>query len=136
MKLFETLKCCETRDGATEEALHGAEEQLGQPLPEDYKALLLESDGLEGFISDDVYISLWRASELPNLNSAYAVSEFVPGVTLLGTDGGDTGYGFRKDGEQIEYVSVPLVGMGPSAIAVIGTSLTELLERLESVRRN
>lgn len=130
MTLPEILELCEVRSGATEGALHDAERQLGHPLPEDYKAVLLESDGLEGFISGDVYISFWSASELMSLNKAYSVSEFVPGVTLLGTDGGDTGYGFRKDAERYEYVAVPLVGMEPGAVSIIGRTFTELLERL------
>jgi hypothetical protein len=130
MSLPEILKSCETRSGAVAGALHDAEQQLGQALPDDYKAVLLESDGLEGFISADAYLSLWSAGDLASLNDAYAVAEFVPGVTLLGTDGGDTGYGYRKAGEELEYVAVPLVGMEPSAITVIGKSFTELLESL------
>lgn len=66
--------------------------------PDDYKALLQESDGLEGFISADAYVSLWAAADLASLNDAYAVVEFVPDVTLLGTDGGGTGYGHRNVG--------------------------------------
>lgn len=127
MSLPKVLKSCETRNGAAEKALHYAEEQLGRPLPEDYKEVMLESDGLEGFISVDVYISLWSAADLASLNDAYAVAKFIPGVTLLGTDGGDTGYGFRNEGEQLEYVAVPLIGMAPTAISVIGKRLTELL---------
>jgi hypothetical protein len=130
MSLPEILKSCETRGGAVEGALHHAEQQLGRALPDDYKAVLLESDGLEGSISAEAYVSLWSAADLASLNEAYSVAEFVPGVTLLGTDGGDTGYGFRKDGEQTEYVAVPLVGMQHSAVMVIGKSFTELLETL------
>ena len=130
MTLPDVLNSCEARGGATEGVLHDAERQLGRRLPDDYKAVLLESDGLEGFIGDDVFISLWSASDLASLNNAYAVSEFVPGVTLLGTDGGDTGYGFRKDGEHLEYVAVPLVGMEPTAISVMGRTFSELLARL------
>jgi len=54
----------------------------------------------------------------------------VPGVTLVGTDGGDTGYGFKGELERLEYVAVPLVGMGPDTILVIGRSFVELAERL------
>ncbi len=76
------------------------------------------------------YVLLWSATELANLNEAYCVSEFVPGVTLVGTDGGDTGFGFRGELERLEYVAVPLVGMGPDTILVIGRSFVELVERL------
>lgn len=130
MSLPQTLKACETRSGAAEGALHDAERRLGRALPDDYKAVLQESDGLEGFISADAYVSLWAAADLASLNDAYAVTEFVPEVTLLGTDGGNTGYGYRNVGEQLEYVALPLVGMEPGAITVIGRTFVELLERL------
>lgn len=130
MSLPEILKSFEARRGATAGALHDAERQRGQSLPVDYKAMLLESDGLEGFISEDVYISLWSASDLARLNDGHAVSEFIPGVTLLGTDGGNTGYGFRNTSGQVEYVAVPLVGMDSSVVSVIGKSLVEVLQRL------
>lgn len=130
MSLPKILQSCETRSGAVAGALRDAEQQLGRALPDDYKALLQESDGLEGFISADAYVSLWAAADLASLNDAYAVAEFVPDVTLLGTDGGGTGYGYRNVGEQIEYVALPLVGMEPGAITVIGRTFMELLERL------
>lgn len=130
MSLPEVLKSLETRSGVVQGALRDAEQQLGRALPEDYKAVLLESDGIEGFIGADAYVSLWSAADLASLNDAYAVAEFAPGVTLLGTDGGETGYGFRKVGDELEYVAVPLVGMEPSAVAVIGKSFVELLEKL------
>jgi len=85
MTLPERLRSCETRSGASEAALRDAEQRLGRPLPEESKALLLASDGLEGFISEDGDISLWSASELASSNDAYAVSDPVPGVTLVGT---------------------------------------------------
>lgn len=130
MRFPDILRSCGMRDGASEMELQSAEQRLGQRLPEDYRAVLLESDGFEGFVRRDVYLVLWSVSELVSLNDAYAVSEFIPGVTLLGTDGGDTGYGFRRKGERVEYVAVPLVGMEPGAVVVIGESVEDLLERL------
>lgn len=130
MRILDILKSCETRGGAPTAVLYEAEQELGLRLPADYKALLLESDGFEGFIGAQVYVSLWPAADLAILNDAYAVSEFLPGVTLFGTDGGDTGYGFRKVGNRIEYVAVPLVGMVPSAVSVVGDSIIEMLSKL------
>jgi hypothetical protein len=124
------LKGCDIRKPASESAVRNAEEQLGRPLPEDYKGVLRESDGCEGFISEHSYVLLWSTTELANLNDAYRVSEFLPGVTLVGTDGGDTGYGFRGELERLEYVAVPLVGMEPNVVSVIGRSFVELVERL------
>jgi hypothetical protein len=60
------------------------------------------------------YLLLWSVMDLPSLNKAYAVNEFLPGVTRIGSDGGDTGDGFRWTDGRAEYVSVPLVAKGPA----------------------
>ena len=130
MSLPQLLMQCDRRDGATDEAIGHAEHALGRELPDDYKQVLSASDGLEGFIGEDAYLTLWPTSDLASLNEAYVVSELAPGLTLLGTDGGDTGYGFRRNQGQVEFVSIPLIGMDSSAASVIGRTFTELLETL------
>lgn len=130
MSVPQVLEWCELRRGATASVLRGAEEQLRRPLPEDYETLLRESDGFEGFIARDVYVSFWSAADLASLNDGYAVAELMPGVTLLGTDGGNTGYGYIRNGEETVYVSVPLVGMESSAVTVLGNTMSELLEKV------
>lgn len=130
-----TLSSCflslEARVGATEEDIKQAEMMLGQPLPADLRTVLQESNGLEGFVSETSYIILWSTSELPSLNDAYAVSEFAPGVTLIGTDGGDTAYGFWKSSGQVEYLSVPLVGLSLEATTVLGKTFWAILDSLD-----
>lgn len=127
MTLPEILKACERRPGASESALQALERRLGRPLPADYKGVLAWSDGLEGFVRDEAFIMLWSTSDLASLNDDYEVSEFVPGLTLIGTDGGDTGYGFQRVGDGVEYVSVPLVGMEPDAVVAHGKTFMELI---------
>jgi hypothetical protein len=70
------------------------------------------------------------ASELVSLNAAYAVQDFVPGLTLIGTNGADTGYGFMMARGILEYVAVPLVGMDPDEVSIMGHTLVEFLSRL------
>ena len=130
MTLPKLLKSCKISNGASRASLDNVEKQLGCQLPPDYKNVLLESDGLEGFISEDCYLSLWSSSDIASYNESYAVSEFVPGVLLVGTDGSDTGYGFRTSSGRIEYLAVPLVGMKLDAIEVMGHSFGDLIERL------
>lgn len=82
------------RQAAELSEIDAAERELGVRLPEDYRAFLQQSDGLEGFAGPNAYLMLWSAKELLELNTAYSVAEFAPGLVLIGTDGGDTGYGF------------------------------------------
>ena len=132
MTLRDALKACETRQGASESAIATVESALGQRLPEDYRRLLAESDGAEGFVASDAYISLWSTSDLVPLNDAYSVAEFLPGAVLLGTDGADTGYGFRISDDVVEYIAVPLVGMTADAVTSAGRTVEELVAWVSS----
>jgi hypothetical protein len=127
------LLACDRRPSASETEISAAERDLGLMVPPDYKAFLREANGVEGFVAPEAYLILWSVSDLHSLNAAYAVSEFLAGVTLIGTDGGDTGYGFRFREEQVEYVSTPLVGMEPAALKVMGASLNELVARIATL---
>ena len=101
---------------------------MGFALPADYWQLMREPDRLEGFAGDEVDVILWSASEAVELDRAYHVRELAPGLVLVGTDGGNTGFGLRPDGRgQVEYVSVPLIGMELSEVRVMGRSLEELV---------
>lgn len=115
------------RPGATDEAIRAAEEELGRTFPEDLRALLRQSDGIEGFVSADRYIALWSARELVDLNAGYSVKEFAPGLVLIGSDGGGTGYGFMPADESIVYVRVPFDWLSIETIEVVGSSILDLL---------
>ncbi len=130
MSLPKQLRGCSLKSGATEEQLAAVEAELGRRLPEDYRQVLRDSDGLEGFVAPETYLSLWSTSDLASLNEAYAVGEFLPGVVLLGTDGGDTGYGFTSRGRQNRYIIVPLVGMSPETAREVADSFSEFLGSL------
>ena len=110
-----------------------AEAELGTRLPPAYREFLLDSDGAEGPIGNAGYIALWSVRELVSLNESYCVSEFVPGLTLVGGDGGNTGYGFRRNGDGFEYVEVPLVVMEPDELRVLGSTFAEMLQRIAIV---
>jgi SMI1 / KNR4 family (SUKH-1) len=82
---------CSRRPPALDTEISATERVLGLTLPPDYKAFLRETNGLKGFVTQEAYLILWAVSDLPSLNESYGVSEFLTGVTLIGTDGGDTG---------------------------------------------
>ena len=109
--------------------IDAAGRKLGVRLPGDYCTLLQESDGVEGFVGPDAYLMLWSPHELLELNVAYSVAEFAPGLVLMGTDGGDTGYGF-VEGETTQYAQVPLVGLSREAAEYMGGTLLEMITRL------
>ena len=74
-----------------------------------------------------------RGEENRALNAAYAVREFAPNLVLIGTDGGDTGYGFAREAtgrELVRAVEVPLIAPSDAAAIDRGPGLTSLLEAL------
>lgn len=101
---------------------------VGIVLPQDYKEFLGRMNGIEGFVTPEQYLILWRLEELFELNEAYVVDEFLPNVVLMGTDGGDTGYGYDSVREQ--YIATPLVGMDPSETKLMGGSFGDFLKTL------
>ncbi len=94
----------------------------------DYADVLARYSGLEGFVGSEQYLQLWKAEDIVGLNAAYHVQDFAPGIDLIGTDGGDTGYGI--DTATKRYVSVPLVGMSRNEVREVGANFEEFLEKL------
>ncbi|MDI1432848.1 SMI1/KNR4 family protein [Polyangium sorediatum] len=124
------LATAQTRAGAKDSEIALVEREIGQRLPDDYKAVLRRSNGLEGFVAPHAYLMLWSIDGIRSLNEAYSVAEFLPRVILIGTDGGDTGYGFAWEEATACYISVPLIGMEPKAVTNLGSALTDLMNRL------
>lgn len=130
MSLPALLASCATRPGAEPPAFAAAETRLGRRLPEDYRRILARSDGFEGFLGPNAFVWFWAAAQIAELNQGYAVSEFLPGAVLLGTDGGGMGFGFREQEDRVQYLEVPLVGMEPAAVQPMGATFEELLVRI------
>ena len=122
--------------GAHEGASNAALQELGEwakgRLPDWYLSFLRRCNGAEGALSVSSYIALWRAEDVADLNSGYAVDEFVPGLILFGTDGGNTGYAFDSRGSALRVVEVPLLGMALEEVTDIASDLEEFFEVLSS----
>jgi hypothetical protein len=73
------------------------------------------------------YVALWCLDQLAELNDAYAVNEFAPGLLLIGSDGGDTAYALDRRGHEAPVVSVPFVGMSLAEVHEIGSDMVGFL---------
>lgn len=120
------------RSGATLGSIRSVERALGRLLPDDYREFLLRSDGVEGFLGAGGYISLRSTAELAALNEAYLVNEALPGVTIIGTNGGGTFYGFRGE-SAVEYVSFPVI-IEAEYVELLASSFAGLLDHISSER--
>lgn len=103
-----TLTGLAPRPGASLAAIEAAERDLGARLPDDYKAFLGESDGLEGFSGPEGdYLMLYGAKELGENHRNCVVAEFAPGFTMIGSDGGGNAFGFVLQDGRTRYVRLP-----------------------------
>lgn len=121
---------CKLNDPATEGAVVDLERETGFRLPLAYREFMLRSNGLEGFIGKRHYLVLWPVERIAELNAAYGVSEFAPGLLLIGSDGGDSAYAFDTRLESSPLVEVPFIGMSLNELKRKDSSFAALLSRL------
>lgn len=123
------------RPGAADAEIAAAERDLGAPLPDDYKAFLRESDGIEGLVAGGQdYVMLWRASEIAQHNRGYAVAEFMPQIVLFGSNGGIDAYGFiRQNAERVVYTRIPFLDLRSAEPEPMGGTLVEFVRRLRGL---
>lgn len=110
-------------------AIRQLETDAGLRLPEDYATFLQEADGGEGFVGN-AYLILWRARELLEMNKAYEVDEYAPGLFLFGSDGGGEAFAFDTRSDAKPIVSVPFVGMELKIARPVAPNFTVFLEEL------
>lgn len=110
-------------------AIRQLETDAGLCLPEDYAKFLQGVDGGEGFVGN-AYLILWRAGELVEMNKAYQVAEYAPGLFLFGSDGGGEAFAFDTRADARPIVSVPFVGMELKVARVVAFNFKAFLEEL------
>lgn len=121
----------DARPPAGEIDIAGAEEALGNTFPADYKAFLADRDGGEGFIGKH-YLILWRAAELKQLNDAYEVETYAPGLIMFGSSGGGDGFAFDTRQTPFPIIQVPFIGMILADGFCVADCFAELLDRMST----
>ena len=111
------------------EDLTRLEAVAGFALPLEYREFLAETNGGEGTVGE-AYVQFWSVAQILELNPAYAVEEFAPGVVLIGSDGGDTAYGLIHETDKWNFVDVPFIGMSLSELTPHGESFAGFLRWL------
>jgi len=106
------------------------EEEAGFKPPNDYAAFLQRSNGGEGFIGQNAYVILWPLDELTEMNKAYEVTEYAPGLFIFGSDGGGEAFAFDIRTPAKQIVMVPFIGMELSMADVLAPNFDGFLEAL------
>lgn len=101
-------------EGAGEDEIRRAEEELDLRLPGDYLEFMRWRNGGEGAVGREGYLHLCRIEELTELNARYAEFDHLAQVVLFGDDRGGLACGFTRDGG---VVTLPFIGGVEDAIA-------------------
>lgn len=133
---IDLLKECTMNDNASGLEIASLERWARAQLPKPYLDLLKRTNGVEGFVTDDAYLNIWTAGQVPELNEGYSVAEFAPGLMLIGTNGGDTGYALDLRRSSCSIMEVPLVGMSLDEAKEVGTDFEDFLRRLAEPERH
>ena len=125
--LLVTFRC---RPIASDAEIALSERQLAVQFPGDYVEFLKHSNGGEEFIGESAYVILWSTANLAEMQRAYEVDTYAPGLLIFGSDGGGEAYGFDTRVPNRPVISVPFVGMSWELARPMGTSFAEFLSRL------
>lgn len=81
-------------DPSEETAIAAVEAELNISFPQQYWDFMLTTNGAEGPLGENAYLTIWPMEEIVSLNAEYGVSKFTPGLLYFGSDGGGTAYAF------------------------------------------
>lgn len=110
-----------------------AEAALGITFPVDYRQFLLSTDGsIEQ--SDHAYIDLWSLALVTDVNTSdtYGLGESLPGLLLIGDDGGGELLGLDLRTSPAEVVLVNAVSASWDEASRQADSLSVFLAHLRS----
>ena len=121
--------------GASEERIAAAEEELECKLPQDVKAFLRDRDGGEGTLGPRKRpIQLWPLERIRAECEAQEVTRAVPGLVLFASDGGSEGYGWLPRLKKGRYGRISLLAAGAHEFEPLADSLEDLLQALAEDR--
>lgn len=114
---------------ASPSAINDLKKNNQRRIPSGYSQFLEIANGGEGFIGN-VYLILWRAEELLEMNVAYETDEYAPGLFLFGSNGGGEAFAFDGRSDVVSIGSVPFVGMNLSLFRPLAVDFQEFLQKL------
>ncbi|MBS1910957.1 MAG: SMI1/KNR4 family protein [Bacteroidetes bacterium] len=126
------LKSIDRNPPAEPQAIIAMQHEGNLSLPDDYIEFLKYANGGEGPIGSEGYIMLWRIEELIELNSAYQVAEYAPGLFLIGSDGSGDAFAFDTRSNAWSVVALPFVGMSLDLASPLASTFDEFLEFLHT----
>jgi hypothetical protein len=125
-KLLAILDGFVRNPGSPLHAINATSVLLQRQLPGDYVEVLQYMDGGEGFMGSE-YVRLYPSKKLAELNKAYDVQEFAPGLLIFGSNGEGDAFAFDYRQNQPGVVRIPFIPMDIGYLEEEGSSVTEFL---------
>ncbi|SRR5258705_6885650 len=116
--------------GATVNQLRQVETAFGFKLPDDYKKVMLWSNGGEGPIGS-AYLSLWATQKIKKLNEDYQIRKYLPHMVAIGTDRGGKAFAldYSESDANPTLIQVPLGDLDVVSVTFLGRTLREWIEK-------
>ncbi len=112
---------------AKSEALDTIERALTFPLPGQYKAFMMFSNGAEGSIAAN-HLHIWRLEDLIEWNRKFELQDKAPGLFAFGGNGGAEAYAFDTITLGLPIVMVPFIGMSRNAAIFVAPGFNSFLK--------
>jgi hypothetical protein len=103
------------------------EERFGKKLPADYVEFMEVYNGGEGSVGKS-YVALYPISKIIELNRDYEIEEAVPGLMLIGSNGGGEAFAIDYRTDEIRFVMIPFI-FEEDAIIEFSDSFEGFLEK-------
>lgn len=117
-------------DPADSELLTSVQQKMGIEFPVQYKDFMKITNGAEGALGGNSYLSVWPLDEIASLNEDYGVSKFTPGLVYFGSDGGGTAYAFDYRATPPSIVEFPFDSIHIEDAIKIADTLDEFIFEL------
>lgn len=125
LKLMENMQFSEPADNSE---IEDTERNLGIRFTEQYKEFLRKTDGAEGPIGKNGYMSLWPIKLVGEINSGSKTRSFLPGLIMFGSDGGDETYAFDYNNKSV-ILDVPFAACDMEETEVVAETFEEFIKK-------
>lgn len=109
--------------GANEEIIQRLINSVGRKLPNEYVDFLRFSNGAFG-----TYLYVYPIDEVLSYLTTEWIKEDIPGLLVIGSDGGGEAYGYNLNFQSPEIVMVPFIGGRWENAVVVATKFHSFLE--------
>jgi len=123
------ISSLELKQGASVDELNSLETEFQIKFPDDFREFLLESNGAEGFVGQS-YLVIWSLDEMKEINKLSDISKYIPGLILIGSDGGDESYALDTRQSNLAFVEFPSIGVTLENVQICGFTFHEFLQHI------